>query len=393
MKDWKYILYVSVAVALFIAVRLMAPKHFDWTVTLAHDDKDPYGTYALSELMPSVLNDNGIENSYQTMYELQDSLAPRENILIISSRFSPDPEDIKALLEHVEAGGTAIVSAQYYLGTIADTLAVQTRDNLFEQGVMQAASDSSSLRFSATAFDTTATYWYRSDNIHNYFESFDSTRTTVVARNDLDKPVTIKINFGKGILILNATPLIFTNIYLLSGSNHEFISGTLSYFADAPVRWIEYYHLGRMEASTPLRFVLSNEPLRWAYFITVFGVLAFMVFEAKRKQRIIPILNPPTNTTLEFVATIGNLYFQHGDHKNLAEKKIQFLLEQIRTGYFLSTSHLDDKFIEMLSQKSGKSTEQLTELFNTVRYILKAEVINIDILIDLHEKIEKFNDR
>jgi hypothetical protein len=42
--------------------------------------------------------------------------------------------------------------------------------------------------------------------------------------------------------------------------------------------WTEYYHLGRMESTTPLRFILTNEPLRWGYYITYnfhFNVYAF----------------------------------------------------------------------------------------------------------------------
>jgi hypothetical protein len=116
-----------------------------------------------------------------------------------------------------------------------------------------------------------------------------------------------------------------------------------------------------------------------------------MIFEAKRKQRIIPVIRPLPNTTVQFVATIGNLYFQHGDHKNIADKKINFLLEQIRSRYFIPTNKLDDTFILLLAQKSGKPEREVIELFNTVNYISRSSVINVEILIDLNDKIEKFN--
>ena len=76
-----------------------------------------------------------------------------------------------------------------------------------------------------------------------------------------------------------------------------------------------------------------------------------MVFEMKRKQRIIPVINPLANTTLEFVGTIGDLYYQSAEHKNIAEKRIHFLMDQIRAKYWINTDKLDEIFIQTLSPK------------------------------------------
>jgi hypothetical protein len=227
--------------------------------------------------------------------------------------------------------------------------------------------------------------------MHNYFNTFDTTRTTVLAVNDKNRPVTIRVKWGKGSLILNSTPLAFTNIYLLAGENHEHIATLLSCLPKQDVEWTEYYQVGRMEASSPLRFILSNEPLRWAYYICILSLLIFMVFEMKRKQRIIPIIKPLDNTTLEFVSTVGNLYYQHGDHKNAAEKKINFLLEHIRTKFWLSTTKLNDDFIKSLSGKSGLPIEEITQLVATILRIQSRPQISAFELVDLNEKIEKFN--
>jgi len=184
--------------------------------------------------------------------------------------------------------------------------------------------------------------------------------------------------------------MAFTNIYLLAGTNNEFVSNTLSYLPQSKVYRTEYYHLGRMEAETPLRFILTTEPLKWAYYITFVSILLFMLFEAKRKQRIIPIIPPLANTTLEFVSTIGNLYYQKADHKNIAEKKIQFFLEQIRTNYYLSTNQRDDLFITSLAKKTGNSEETTRSLMKKIDQVLSSSQIDKDTLIDLNGQIEKF---
>jgi hypothetical protein len=148
-----------------------------------------------------------------------------------------------------------------------------------------------------------------------------------------------------------------------------------------------------MESSTPLRFILSNESLRWAYYITIVSVLVFIGFEMKRKQRIIPVIPPLENTTLEFVGTIGNLYYQSAEHKNIAEKKINFLMDQIRSKYWLNTNVLDEAFINALARKSGKAEEDVRSLMKSISAIQVKERISSEELIDLNKKIEKFNSK
>ncbi len=219
----------------------------------------------------------------------------------------------------------------------------------------------------------------------------DTTRTTNIAKNDYGQPVTIRMAWGKGNLILNSTPLAFSNIYLLAKRNHDFISNNLAYLKGENVYRTEYYHLGRMESQSPLRFILTSEPLAWAYYIAISSIVLFIIFEAKRKQRIIPIIKPLANTSLEFVSTIGNLYYHNGDHKNIAEKKINFLLEQIRTKYHLKTNVFDDQFITSLASKSGNNREHVLEFFRTIGYIQSSTMISPGQLMDLNNKIENFN--
>jgi hypothetical protein len=390
-KDWKYILYISLAFGLFVIVKLLSPKQYDWTMTFAHDDKNPYGAYAFSNLLPELFPDRTISNSYKTLYEIKDSLNGVENIVIISSSFSGDKEDSKALLQHVEKGGSVFISAEYFWGHFSDTLSLKTYDYFFNSGNMFTKRDTSHLKFANVQLDTLDEFLYRRDNIHNYFSQFDTTGTTVIARNDYNYPVTIRMKIGKGNLILNSTPLIFSNIYLLSSNNHQFVSKTLSYLPIQNVMWTEYYHLGRMEITTPLRFILTNEPLRWGYYISVIAILLFMLFEMKRKQRIIPIVKPLANTTLEFVGTIGNLYYQSGEHKSMAEKKIYFFMDQLRSKYWLTTTHLDETFVGIASKKTGRNEEEVRNLISVINAIRTKEKISEGELIDLSNRIEKFN--
>ncbi len=112
----------------------------------------------------------------------------------------------------------------------------------------------------------------------------------------------------------------------------------------------------------------------------------------KRKQRIIPVITPLLNTTLEFVGTIGNLYYQSAEHKNIAEKKIHFLMDQIRSKYWLNTNALDESFIVALARKTGKGEDDVRTLVKSIAAIQAKDRISSEELIDINKKIEKFSE-
>lgn len=390
-KDKRYIIYIAVLASLLVFMLLSKNKQHDWTVTFAHEDKNPYGTYALDQLLPNQLNNKKVSRSYKTLYELKDSIRDAQNIFIVSTRFAPDAEDTKVLLKLVESGSTAFISANYFYGTFADTLGITTADSFFQGDEALNREDSAFVHFTNSMFDTTSQYYFRRGNVPNYFQKINSVKATVLARNDFDQPVAIRIARGKGVFVLSSTPMTFTNIYLLAEDNHEFISGLLSYLPSRDLIRTEFYHLGRMEVATPLRYILITEPLRWAYYITIISLLLFMIFEAKRKQRIIPVLKPLGNTTLEFVSTIGNLYYQAGDHKNIAEKKIQFFFDQVHTNYLLSPQHRDEHFISALAKKSGVSESVVKDIVTLINRILTKDSISEEELISLNKLLERFH--
>jgi hypothetical protein len=149
--------------------------------------------------------------------------------------------------------------------------------------------------------------------------------------------------------------------------------------------------VGKGERESPLRFILSRTALAWAYGITIVSLLCYVLFEAKRRQRIIPVVSPPQNATLEFVDTIGRLYYQHGDHKNLAQKKITYFMESIRTRFYLKTGILDEEFVDRLSEKSNVEREQVKMLISLIRKISESDSVSEDMLIRLSDMIERFN--
>ena len=389
-KDWKYMVYFSAAILFYLAIKLLSPRDLDWTITYHNEDKNPFGAFVLSDLIQSLFPSSEIHRSNFTIYELYDTLQKPVNFLSLSTSFSPGKEDVEALLKNIELGGNAFIAAQYFSGVFADTLSLNTSDYFFESVTRPFnQNDSSSLHFTNQTLQQASMCWFPRKNIHNYFSDSDST-TSIVAENDLSLPVTVKITRGKGTMYLNSTPLTFSNAYLLNEDNYQFAELSLSHLPDRETYWTEFYHLGRLEAQSPLRFILTNEPLRWAYYCAILSLLLFIVFEVKRRQRIIPIVKPLTNTTLEFVSTIGNLYYQSNDHKNIAEKRILFLFEQLLSKHNIHTQATTDESIHIIARKTGNAEDDVRVLFDAIHKVQNKREITADELKDLTKKIDRF---
>jgi hypothetical protein len=115
-----------------------------------------------------------------------------------------------------------------------------------------------------------------------------------------------------------------------------------------------------------------------------------VIFKGRRDQRIIPVIKPLANTTIEFVNTVGNLYFKQSNHKNIAEKKITYFLAYIRTKYSLKTLKINDELVNQLSEKSMVDNNEIKKLFKHLNLISVSGTINKSTLIELNNLIENF---
>ncbi|MDO5615731.1 MAG: hypothetical protein Q4G16_06050, partial [Cruoricaptor ignavus] len=74
-----------------------------------------------------------------------------------------------------------------------------------------------------------------------------------------------------------------------------------------------------------------------------------------------PIVEPLKNKSVEFVKSVGNLYLQEGDFRDMMTKKTQYFLHKVRTDLLLDTRVLDENFAKKLQLKTGKPIEKINE--------------------------------
>jgi hypothetical protein len=170
-----------------------------------------------------------------------------------------------------------------------------------------------------------------------------------------------------------------------------YASIALSYLKNQKsIIWDQYYTQDRAGSESPMRVFLNNIQLRWAFYIAFFTMVIFVLYEMKRRQRIIPVIEPLANTTVEFANVVGQVYYEQRNNSNIAQKKVAYFLEHIRATYNLHTNVFDEEFVTTLSQKSGVDAVLVKKLIQEVVYVRVPSPISDSELISLNQNIEQF---
>ena len=296
-----------------------------------------------------------------------------------------DGSSAQELLDFASFGNDIFISSNYFPEKLIDSLGFNTNNDF-------------SLKGNAELSFTNPTFKRDSISIEKglsniYFSRFDTLYTTVLGYqkfNDSLRVNYIKTSWGEGYFYLHLQPAAFTNYELLRKYNKKYAAAAMSYLSDDTIFFDSRSKLRTRLNNSPLRFINSQPPLRWAWYLALITTIVFMIFNAKRRQRIVKVIQPHRNTTVDFTKTIGNLYYETKDHNNLIEKKITYFLEYIRRVYYLDTQILDDKFIKNLSLKSGKHESDIKKLINQIAFLKSKSTCTEDDLLRLNTAIEDF---
>ncbi|RRA99129.1 DUF4350 domain-containing protein [Larkinella rosea] len=388
MKPNKYLLFLLTTVVAYGLFEYYRPKPINWNPTYINKDKIPFGTKVVFDLLPDVMNQKPVKSLRLPVYNhLSDSTLPaRSNYIFVCHTLNLTTADRQKLLAYVQRGNTVFVSAYEFpdtltalLGFRADLKTPTLRDTTL------------GVNFTNPALKARTDYHFRHDDGRNFLITKKANATTVLGRNARNEPIFLKIHYGKGDFYIHNLPLAFTNFYVLDSLTSDYAYKALSYLPPQPTYWDEYQKQGRFDEDEQslLRYVLTQPPLTWAYYLSVAGLLLYLIFAGKRTQRVIPVIEPLKNTSLAFVQNVGRLYFQRADHGNLAQKKIQYFLAYVREQFGLNTAVPDEEFKQALARKSGVPEQDIHDLFRQIAFSQQQVMAEYD-LLRLNELIENF---
>ena len=389
MKKYRgFIIAIAVLLTLYIVAETNKPKPVDWRITLSKEDKNPYGSSILYQLLPDLFHDASIQSYRLPVYDqLNNNSDSNTAYLLLDPALDLSKEDIDELLNYALSGNYVFVSSAELGKRINDSLHISTnKRNIFKGGNLV------HIHFSNPKLHPGTDYWLNPFALDDFIDKFDTLQTVVLGTNQYKEADFVKIAYGNGAFFIHANPLCFSNYFMLARDNAVYTATALSYIPAGvkKIYWDEYYKSGPEGSRSLMRFILSDIYLRWAYRLALLALLIFVLFEIKRRQRIIPVIPPLRNSTLDFVQTVGALYFNQHDNRNIAEKKIQFLLDYIRSHFYLSTSYLNEDFIRRLAKKTNVGEPEIRDLVQVVGELIQQVKVSDADLLMLNKKIDLF---
>jgi len=407
----KYIPYIFIAAAVIATIILLfsgakrTERKLDERISFQKRDKIPYGLYVAYNDLRSFFPKAAI-HTIQTGPGYWDSLSvydTKQALIIISPQFYPDEYEMRKLLSFVQNGNDVFISAmlmsdaaENVLNCKAGFLDAFSLANLKKEGT-----DSLGVSLFNPPFEEYLSFIYPGIKIGSWFYKTDTAAAAVIGSDDMKRNNFIHMKAGAGNLYVHLTPVAFTNYFLLYRNNIRFYENILSLLDPQVTRigWDEYYlykkfHRNRENSEKNglgLLSVLFRYPGLKAALLTAFlTLLLFMVLEARRKQRYIPVMLKPRNDSLDFVKTIGRLYYDKGDHKDLCKKMGSYFLEHVRNRYKMATGKPDDAFIKDLSYKTGCEEQEIRNIVSYIRYSEDSLKVTEDELIRFHKLLESF---
>jgi len=396
LKNSYIYLFLAAAVLLLAACNSdKGPKLPALKESFSKKDKNPFGASIAYRQVKSLYASNSIRDVRQPFSKTWKEISDSGSLYIcITGSLFVNEEEADAMLQYVDAGNDLFISAAYIDDVLQQKINCTTKVN-FNQVFGAMAFTQTSTR-SLVEPDSAYSYFYYPFN--NYFVKIDSGRTRVVGVNDDLMPNSIVYFHGRGKLYLHCDPRAFSNYFLLKDSNFKYMQQSLAFTPVVPghVYWDDHYNKlrrrkGEDDNFSTLSEIMKHPPLVYAFWLTLLLLLLYVLFGGKRVQRIIEQRKPNENTTVTFTETIGRLYLQKKDNKNISDKMITYFNEFIRNKYFLNTNSINEDFITALSRKSGVQRESVDSLYRTITSAQSSDHLDDYQLLSLNEQIRNFN--
>ena len=383
-----------------------------WEITLKKDDKKPYGTYlayhSLKSFFPGakVIDLSPSYRFASIDYNMQNSASSGRNLMILSGlSLGVSDKEWDKLKLFVRNGNELVIFCSRIDEKIQTTLGFNFISGNEEYRLydrMMLSSNEGLLRLAA---NPTKKYGYTGRSLAGCFSKIATNTDTAYTEDNYESSYTIadtisyansvpdciRIAMGRGHITIHAAPLVLSNYFLLQDGNIDYLTGIWQSLPDDidNIYWNDYF---KHSSSDNTPWVLFQHPAtRWAIILSMVTFAVYILFQMKRRQRIIPVIPPLRNDSVSFVETVGRLYFNKGDHNNLSEKMVQQFLEWVRTKYYLNTNLLNEDFTKHLAMKSGQPIATVTELTTMIHDIrLRSVKADDAYLYQLYRTIQQF---
>ncbi len=371
------------------------------------NEKLPFGAYVTYHRISQIFSDYRILQFDQPFDSLNsyvntDLQKGYSLYFLITKSLLLNSADVTGLLDYVKSGNDLFLSTDFIDQKLTRQLKINIDRNAETLSRVNGLMKDSWVSMDYGLKIRGARYGYFYYPFLNYFTDYPQDYSRLLGVNENNQPNFILFFLGKGRLYLHLAPKAFSNYFLLTKKNNQYLEDVFSYLQLSPKRvfWDDYYnHLsahrisstGKNNNFSSLQVIMQHPGLRWSFWIILTMIVLYILTQMKRKQKMIPIINTPVNATGDFVQSISRLYYQNKNNKQIAEKMIGYFYESLRNKYFINIPAHDERFLQQLLEKSEGSSEDMNTLVGLIEMIHAQEKISDEELTELNKQIEKFN--
>lgn len=410
MKAKAIIVSAVVALAILVlAYFIITAKgyKYQWYQSLRYDSDQPYGTMFIQKMLKGYFAGDFVINEKKPIHKtLEDEkYKTNSNYILIGQSVYFDTLDVQALRDFIANGNDVLIATMQVPTNLVD--AVFTNDceeaftydynidtavyaNFYSSELSSPADYEFRYRVGAEDFP----YFWRAFNPETLCDSSDALSPIGYQQEDLVNFVGIK--YGSGSLYLHSSPVMFTNYFLTKKDKMEYASVVFSHLKGDNTIWDEVSKMPFKDQddpySSPLYYIMQQPALKYAWWMLLAGALLYVIFASKRTQRVIPVLETKTNTSLEFLNVISSLHYQNPNHLDMARKKMKYFLYFIRAKYGINTQSLTEEQAKRLSEKSKVDLADIQAIIDKYKVIENYSISNDEPerLMGLYQAIEKF---
>ncbi|MCG8476430.1 MAG: DUF4350 domain-containing protein [Cytophagales bacterium] len=364
----KYLFILLVCLFGLGAIEYMRPREVDWSVGLLKEQTKPFGCYAFFQSLPDLFGGKTRINRKNVFDFLKEEHESGALWMLVDKQASVDSLEWERLKSWAGKGNEILISSFDFPEFLLKDLRIGHEPNVIHFSLKEL-----SYEWESPFIEYTKVQKLKNNGTVSYFVLSDSTEAVPVSAVELANekhPVSLVFPYKKGRIILDANPLSFTNVNLLHYDGIAYAEGLLANSSADYVIWDEYFTVQKDRGRSFFSVVWSYGSLRKAYLVLLLGVLLYLFFEGKRKQRAIPIVTPPENTTGQFIKSISYLHFIKKDHRSLLKKKWMLFNEFLYENYYRNLFSASEEEVKHLERKMSLEEGALQRLKNQYQHML-----------------------
>ncbi len=358
---------------------------FDWSADYQPQSEEPYGAVVLSRLLKTYQPGHTLRmlTKAPDEKELQTYKTDRPAYFFLGHRQFLSEAESSSLLDFVSQGGTALIVAENPSEFLIERLLNRVDTSLSYEGFIRKKSAFNAVfhqaeRAGLPPVHSNVFHKIPGAIIARDYAYFQADRQKlpatwlILAQNNNEEAIWMSIPHGDGRFLLHLQPLAFTNYHIQRRSIRNHVAAVLSELPKADVVWDLYsrnpHNLPdepdtiQSPGGSPLSFLLGQEALRWSLYLLLGIALLYLAFTARRRQRTIPIREPLRNFSLNFIRSIGRLYFLERKHEGLVRHQMRYLLSWLRERYRLSLNDFQEEQAELIHLRTGADLEVILRL-------------------------------